>query len=206
LDIQSLGCIENNSETLKSDYHLNTTYLDRHADIIAACKLGDKQAQYRLYQLYSKAMYNICVRMLGERSLAEDALQEAFISAFNKLHTYEGRASFGAWLKRIVINKCLSHIKKQRIQFESLEDQTVEPIADTHQASSPPIDAQTIHEAIQSLPEGCRIVFTLYQLEGYDHKEISQIMKISVSTAKSQYHRAKKLLREKITSHSKNEP
>ncbi len=189
---------------IKQDYHLNTTYVNRHIEIIEACKMGDRQAQHRLYNLYSKAMFNICIRMLGERSLAEDALQEAFISAFRKLHTFEGRASFGAWLKRIVINKCLSHLKKQKIEFESLEDQTVEPVYEETHLDELPISMAEIHHAIKGLPEGCRVVFTLYLLEGYDHKEISQILDISVSTAKSQYHRAKKLLRQKLALNSRH--
>lgn len=183
---------------------MNTTYVNQHIEIIEACKMGDRQAQHRLYKLYSQAMYNICIRMLGDRSLAEDALQEAFISAFRKLHTFEGRASFGAWLKRIVINKCLSHLKKQKIEFESLEDQSVEPVYEENHVSEPVIDPVIIHQAIKELPEGCRVVFTLYLLEGYDHKEISQILDISVSTAKSQYHRAKKLLRQKLASISRD--
>lgn len=172
-----------------------------HAELIEACKSGDRQAQFRLYQLYAKTMFNICNRMLGSRSLAEDALQEAFISAFSKLHTFEGRASFGAWLKRIVINKCLTHLKRNPHHMASLDQVSIEDPAtvDGDQGfSMDEIEPGVVHDAIQELPEGCRVVFTLYLLEGYDHKEISQILDISVSTAKSQYHRAKKLLREKL--------
>ncbi|MEM6631299.1 MAG: RNA polymerase sigma factor [Bacteroidota bacterium] len=174
--------------------------MNTHADIIEACKTGDRQAQFRLYQLYSKAMFNICSRMLGNTSLAEDALQEAFISAFSKLHTYQGRASFGAWLKRIVINKCLSTIKKNRIQYESLEDHQyhIEDLVEELPKRESKIDPRKVHQAIKELPDGCRVIFTLYQMEGYDHKEISSILGITESTAKSQYHRAKKLLRKKL--------
>ena len=137
--------------------------------------------------------------MLGNSSLAEDALQEAFISAFSKLHTYQGRASFGAWLKRIVINKCLSAIKKQRIQYEPLEDYQLENLSDRElYVEGTTLEPRMIHQAIKELPDGCRVIFTLYQMEGYDHKEISSILGITESTAKSQYHRAKKLLRKKL--------
>ena len=188
---------------LKLNYPSKASYVNQHAEIIEACKTGDRQAQFRLYQLYSKAMYNICSRMLGNSSLAEDALQEAFISAFSKLHTYQGRASFGAWLKRIVINKCLSAIKKQRIQYEPLEDSQLENLPDRKTSiESSPIDPRLIHQAIKELPDGCRVIFTLYQLEGYDHKEISSILGITESTAKSQYHRAKKLLRKKLANYT----
>ena len=184
---------------LKLNYSSNAAYVNPHEDIIEACKSGDRQAQYRLYQLYSKAMFNICSRMLGNTAMAEDALQEAFVSAFSKLHTYQGRASFGAWLKRIVINKCLSLIKKQRIQFEPLEDHKLETIPDeVYYLEESRLNPSKIHKAIKELPEGCRVIFTLYQLEGYDHGEISSILGITESTAKSQYHRAKKLLRKKL--------
>ena len=181
---------------------MNTSYAHTHAEIIEACKLGDRQAQFLLYQLYSKTMYNICSRMLGNRSLAEDALQEAFISAFSKLHTFEGRSTFGAWLKRIVINKCLSHLKKNPFRYSELNEEITESIPLEEQSDGrtykEDIHAVEIHEAIKSLPEGCRVVFTLYLLEGYDHNEISEILNISVSTAKSQFHRAKKLLKSRL--------
>jgi RNA polymerase sigma factor (sigma-70 family) len=179
---------------------LSTTQLHIHTDLIEACKRGDRQAQFRLYKLYSKAMYNICLRMLGEVAAAEDALQEAFLNAFDKIHTFEGRASFGAWIKRIVINKCLSLLQRRKVILEPLEEHQAvqEPAVEDTGVTEAALDGSLIHEAIQSLPEGCRVIFTLYQLEGYDHQEISEILGVSVSTSKSQFHRAKKLLRKKL--------
>ncbi|MEL6672684.1 MAG: RNA polymerase sigma factor [Bacteroidota bacterium] len=169
--------------------------------MVEACKAGDRLAQSRLYKLYSRAMFNICTRILGDHAAAEDALQEAFVSAFRKIHSFEGRASFGAWLKRIVVNKCLSQVNRQKLFFEPLderlvEDKVDEPIGTVDLALTP----QRIQEAIKSLPEGCRVIFTLYQMEGYDHQEIAQILDVSVSTSKSQYHRAKKLLQARLSS------
>ena len=137
--------------------------------------------------------------MLGDTAAAEDALQEAFVNAFRKLHLFEGRSSFGAWLKRIVINKCLSHLNKKQLFTEPIDERIMEepdsgPAASYQYEFSP----EQVHQAIKSLPEGCRVIFTLYQLEGYDHQEIAQILRVSVSTSKSQYHRAKKLLRERL--------
>ena len=170
-----------------------------HQDLIHACRSGDRRAQFRLYQLYARAMYNVCTRILGDPDLAADALQEAFISAFQKLDAYEGRASFGAWLKRIVVNRCLSQLNRKTLFEEPLEDDIREQIPDEPlPVSAEEISSQRIHAAIKSLPEGCRVVFSLYQLEGYDHQEISEILDITVSTSKSQYHRAKKLLQEKL--------
>lgn len=170
-----------------------------HQDLIDACRSGDRLAQFRLYQLYARAMYNVCTRILGDPDLAADALQEAFISAFQKLDAYEGRASFGAWLKRIVVNRCLSQLNRKTLFEEPLEEWTHEQIpAEAAPGAVGEISSERIHAAIKSLPEGCRVVFSLYQLEGYDHQEISEILDISVSTSKSQYHRAKKLLQEKL--------
>ncbi len=172
-----------------------------HQDLINACRSGDRLAQFRLYQLYARAMYNVCTRMLGDPDMAADALQEAFISAFQKLDAYEGRASFGAWLKRIVVNRCLSQLNRKTLFEEPLEEATHGQLATEQQPASldlGEISSQRIHSAIKSLPEGCRVVFSLYQLEGYDHQEISEILDITVSTSKSQYHRAKKLLQEKL--------
>ena len=158
-------------------------------------------AQSRLYQLYSRAMYNICTRMLGDPAAAEDALQEAFVNAFRKLHLFEGRSSFGAWLKRIVINKCLSILNKKQLFTEPIDERVMqEPDGGGHDGGyAMDLTPTQVHEAIKGLPEGCRVVFTLYQLEGYDHQEIASILDVSVSTSKSQFHRAKKLLRERLT-------
>ncbi|MEM6345586.1 MAG: RNA polymerase sigma factor [Bacteroidota bacterium] len=167
-----------------------------------ACKSGDRNAQFRLYKLYSRAMFNICTRMLGDRAAAEDALQEAFVSVFTKLHTFQGRASLGAWMKRIVVNKCLSLLNRRTLFTESLDEQLHEVEDESSERdwaiTEADLSSERIHQAIKSLPEGCRVIFTLYQLEGYDHQEISEILGVSVSTSKSQFHRAKKLLKEKL--------
>ena len=147
-------------------------------------------------------MFNICTRILGDRAAAEDALQEAFISAFSKLHTFEGRASFGAWLKRITVNKCLSLVNKKKLFLEPLDERITEAEESADETYLGDIErslnGKKIYEAIKELPKGCRIIFTLYLLEGYDHQEISEILGVSISTSKSQYHRAKKLLQEKL--------
>jgi RNA polymerase sigma-70 factor (ECF subfamily) len=175
---------------------LEISYKNRHADIIDRCRGGDQKAYHEIYQLYSKAMFNICYRIIGEQELAEDMLQEAFVSAFRNIESYEGRASFGAWLKKIVVNKAISHLRKQRVEFEEFDDRLElsdgEPYDDTELA----LKVESVREAIQKLPKGFRVVFSLYLLEGYDHKEIAGIVGISESTSKSQYNRAKKKLRE----------
>lgn len=167
-----------------------------HAEIIDRCVKGDQRAFYEIYNLYSKAMFNICFRIIGNQEVAEDVLQEAFVNAFKNIRSYQRKATFGAWLKKIVVNKAISYLRKQQLEFVELENHK-EP------KNEPEVDdldlvmkVKTVRGAIQKLPNGFRIVFSLYLLEGYDHKEISEILDISESTSKSQYNRAKKKLRE----------
>jgi RNA polymerase sigma-70 factor (ECF subfamily) len=169
-----------------------------HGELIEECKLGNTKAQYQLYRLYSKAMYNVSYRVTGNANDAEDILQEAFTEAFLKLDTYRYESSFGAWLKRIVINKSINLLKKKKAsllftdgveEYEYVNDENVDWEDINFNVSS-------IMEAHAKLPEGYRLVFSLYLLEGYDHAEISSILNISESTSKSQLLRAKQKLKE----------
>jgi len=176
---------------------LAAAYQDIHREIIELSKTGNPRAQYQLYKLYSKAMFNICVRMLNSIEEAEDLLQESFTDAFMKLNSFRYESSFGAWLKRIVINKCINAINKKKIDLV-FPDQPVEPDTRVEEVdySGIDLDVQRIHHAVGKLPDGYRVIFSLYALEGYDHGEISQIMNISESTSKSQYLRAKQKIKE----------
>ena len=170
-----------------------------HQDLIDRSLKGDGIAQSKLYGLYSKAMYNVCLRITNNEDDTKDVMQEAFISAFQNLGSYKGEASFGAWLKRIVVNKAINHIKRKRVDFTELN-----PGRDEMQEEQPDLTneqeltVEKIKNAIVKLPDGYRLVFSLYLLEGYDHQEIAGILNISESTSKSQYNRAKKKLRELI--------
>lgn len=139
-------------------------------------------------------MFNICIRMVVNKSDAEDILQESFISAFNKIDSFREESTFGAWLKRIVINKSLNHIRKQKWSFESIDIKTIADEKDEILDISP----EKIHQSIKKLPEKARIVLNLYLVEDYKHKEIAEMLGISESTSKSQYVRAKHLLKQEI--------
>ncbi len=162
-----------------------------------ACK-GDAEAQSHLYHQYSKAMFNICTRMTGNHTDAEDLLQESFLIAFKQLHQLKVADQFGGWLKRIVINECIRFSKKS-FYWEEWDNDTMNEMADEEMAWWKTIDFSIIHKAIKGLPEGCRQVFTLYVLEDFPHREIAASLGISESTSKSQYHRAKQLLKQRIT-------
>jgi RNA polymerase sigma factor (sigma-70 family) len=170
-----------------------------HDDLIARCKAGDRGAYYRIYKLYSRSMYNVSFRITGREEDAEDALQEAFISAFRSLASYRADATFGAWLKRIVVNKSINVLKKRRYELLP-EDADWEMVEEEVAADyKEGLTVERVKKAIEELPDGYRTVLSLYLLEGYDHQEIAEIMGISQSTSKSQLNRAKGKLREKLT-------
>lgn len=176
-----------------------------HDDLIARCRNGDPRAFRRLYDLYSKAMFNTAFRITGDADDAGDVLQEAFISAFQNLDRYRHDATFGSWLKRIVINKAINHIRKRRttpLPDDAEWDVPDEPeiLVEANEGT-----VERIRGAIEQLPDGYRTVLTLYLMEGYDHQEISEIMGISVSTSKSQLNRAKARLKEILTSSHERE-
>ncbi len=173
-------------------------YKNIHQDIIDRCKAGEQKAQFQLYKLYYKAMYNTCLRIVNDSLEAEDIMQESFLKAFEKIDFYKGEVSFGAWLKRIVINHSLDELRKRKLETNSMEDSVYE-IKDEGERKNEDeeeISAKTeeIREEIQKLPDGYRIVVSLYLVEGYDHDEISEILNISSSTSRSQFARAKKKL------------
>lgn len=176
-----------------------------HDELIERCRKGDSRAFRRLYELYSKAMYNTALRITGDSDDAGDVLQEAFISAFNNLDRYRHDATFGSWLKRIVINKAINRIRKRRtvaLPEDAEWDVPDEPEIEIEVGEE---TVRRIREAIGQLPDGYRTVLSLYLIEGYDHQEISEIMGVSVSTSKSQLNRAKARLKEMLTTRHERE-
>lgn len=167
--------------------------IELQAPLISASKRNDADAQKKLYDTHVRAMFGTCLRMLGQREDAQDVLQESFVAAFRGIQNFNGQSTFGAWLKRIVINKCINHLNRKNILVfdetagknagEGLEfDDDLE------------IDIERIKKAIDGLPVGCRTVFVMKVMEGFDHKEIAEVTGISVGTSKSQYSRARQLL------------
>lgn len=162
-----------------------------HQDLIAGSLRGDNRARYQLYQLYSKAMFNVCFRMMNNREEAEDMLQEAFVTAFQKLDTFRNESGFGTWLKTIVVRTCINALNKRKLELHLTDDmQRYEQAGEEPEESL--YTTQDILEAMRQLPEGGRVIFSLYLLEGYDHAEIASILNITESTSKSQYMRAKR--------------
>jgi RNA polymerase sigma factor (sigma-70 family) len=181
----------------QGDNSLDQSGLHVHDELIARCREGDRDAHYKLYKLYSKAMFNVGYRITRSEQDAEDVLQEAFISAFRNLEKYRGDATFGAWLKRIVVNKAINALNKNKHetipdddeQWDVAEEETVSEYREG-------LTVERVRLGIEKLPDGYRTVLSLYLLEGYDHQEIGQILGISESTSKSQLNRARSKLKE----------
>jgi RNA polymerase sigma-70 factor (ECF subfamily) len=136
--------------------------------------------------------------MMHNQAEAEDLLQESFAEAFLKLDSFRFESSFGAWLKRIVVNKCINHLKKRRAQLVYTEHIPETDLEEERELDPDDMDVKRIYKAMEKLPDGYRVIFSLYLLEGYDHGEIAQILGISESTSKSQFSRAKQKIKEII--------
>ncbi|MCB9288552.1 MAG: sigma-70 family RNA polymerase sigma factor [Lewinellaceae bacterium] len=162
-------------------------------ELIEGCLSNDRRAQKELYDRYSRAMYTVAYRITNDFDLANDVLQEAFLKAFRALPGFRRESTLGAWIKTIVLRTALSKVKR-RPRFEPLEQHPDEDAIDWgHQ-----IDIDYLERAIQALPEGYRMVFVLIEVEGYSHKEVADLMGISVGTSKSQLFYAKKRLRQAL--------
>ena len=169
--------------------------------LIEACKKGDQTAQFEIYKLYYKAMYNAALRILKDNYEAEDVMQEAFLNAFTKLDMYKGEVAFGAWLKKIVVNKCLTQLKKNN-RFQEVKLEVVERGLESEEDTESKdyldysaVKANKVIETMEKLKENYRLVLTLSLIEGYDNNEISEIMKISNENCRTTISRAKNKLR-----------
>ena len=172
--------------------------------MVRLCKRGNTKAQFKLYKLYSKAMFNVAVRMTGDSELAQDVLQDAFIKAFYELHRLNDERAFGGWLKRIVINRCIDVMRKERFFIKNLEtvsDQHFEIMDEVNDDFEP----EMVHHFIKKLPDGARQILVLRALEGYKHAEIGEQLGVSESTVKTQFFRAKQLLAKMIGEANENE-
>jgi len=168
--------------------------MDANFELIEACKKGSKSAFENVYKLYSQAMFSVSLRVTNNREESEDILQESFLSAFQNIQQYRGEASFGSWLKRIVINKSIDVVKKRRLKFTSINDIDLVEDNTSEEENENDYSIETINKAVQQLPDGFRTVLTLFLFEDYSHKEIAEMLGISENTSKTQYLRARKKL------------
>jgi len=180
---------------------LETVYVDKHYALVAECKQGSKKACFELYRLYSKAMLNIAFRIVGSVDEAEDVLQEAFLDAFNRIKDFRQETTFGLWLKQIVVHRAINLLRKRRLEMIELGEDQLDNIPDEEPEDDEEVQLQVaqVKEAMKKLPEGYRVVLSLYLLEGYDHEEIGQILNISENTSRTQFLRAKRKLYDILT-------
>jgi len=179
---------------MKAGHNLEAVYIDKHYNLVVECKQGSKKACYELYQLYAKAMLNVAFRIVGNIAEAEDVLQEAFVDAFAKLKDFRQDTTFGLWLKQIVINRSINLLRKRKLELVELDGEQLENLADEAAEDEDEIKYQAarVKDTIMELPDGYRLVISLYLLEGYDHEEIGQILNISENTSRTQFLRAKR--------------
>lgn len=141
-------------------------------------------------------MFNTALRIMGDRGHAEDMLQVSFVRVFHNLHRFRGDSTLGSWIKRVVVNQCLTEIKRRKLEFDNIENIQVMEVSEEIGDCS--YTVEKIKSAMMELPDGYRAVFSLYLLEGYDHSEISEMLSISEATSKSQLSRAKSKVRELV--------
>lgn len=163
------------------------------ADLVEACKLNDRRAQRHLFEKYKDAMFTTAYRIVNDYDHASDVLQESFIKVFKNIDSFKGYSAIGAWIKTIVVRTAIRKIKFES-RFESLDHKA----HDTPVEWSDELTGFYLDKAIRSLPDGFRTVFLLVEVEGYKHKEVAELLKISENTSKSQLHHAKKNLRKKL--------
>ena len=164
------------------------------SQLIENCIKGERKSQKALYDLYSSKMYSICLRYSKNQMDAEDVLQEGFVKLFKNLHRFRGEGSFDGWVRRIFVNTAIEHIRRKSLNTtvgEGLENS----VADKQQNALDNLYEKDIIKSSQTLSDGYRTVFNLYAIDGYSHKEIATKLGITESTSKSQFSRAKALLR-----------
>lgn len=167
--------------------------------LIEECKSNNKRAQIELYRKYNQAMYNIAMRLLKNPDNADDVIQESFLSAFKNIHQFKGEVTFGAWLKKIVIHKCLNFLKKKELDVITLDEShvfNIEKEDNDNWEFDSSIVLEDVKKNIDKLPDKYKFVLMLYLIEGYDHEEISEVLNISVIASRTQLMRGKTKLRQ----------
>src|ERR1700744_1300803 len=167
-----------------------------HDELVERCKKGDTRAFSAIYQKYAKAMYNTSLRIVNHTGDAEDVVQEAFTDAFRSLEDFSYKSTFGAWLKRIVINKSINQLRKRKMDLIDIEKTNVGNVAEEDGPDEQDVQMkiEDIKKAVALLPNGYRTVLTLYLFEGYDQEEIAEILGVTHATVRTQYMRAKQKL------------
>ncbi len=177
---------------------MEAVFTDKHYNLVVECKQGSKKACYELYRLYAKAMLNVAFRIVGNVGEAEDILQESFLDAFNRIKDFRQETTFGLWLKQIVVSRSINLLRKRKVEWVEISEEQTDYLTDEGDDEEEDIlyKVAIVKEAMKELPEGYRLVISLYLLEGYDHEEIGQILNITENTSRTQFLRARRKLSE----------
>ena len=166
--------------------------------LVEKCIEGDNRAQKKLFDLFAPKLFGVCLRYMKDHNLAQDTLQDGFVKIFTKLSDYNGKGSFEGWMRRIVVNTCLDQLRKdQKLKMNTSIDDVSFLVKDNHWIEEE-LTAKDLLKLVESLPDGYRVVFNMFAIEGYSHKEIAEQLNISENTSKSQFSRAKSHLRRKL--------
>jgi len=166
--------------------------------LVKKCIEGDNRAQKKLFDLFAPKLFGVCLRYMKDHDLAQDTLQDGFVKIFTKLSDYNGKGSFEGWMRRITVNTCLDQLRKdQKLKVNTPIDDVSFLVKDNHWIEEE-LTAKDLLKLVESLPDGYRVVFNMFAIEGYSHKEIAEQLNISENTSKSQFSRAKSHLRKKL--------
>lgn len=176
------------------------TNLIFNTDLVEQCKANNRQAQLKLYRQYADGMFCVAMRFVKNEDDAEDVLQESFIKAFQKLEQFSGEVTFGAWLKRIVINKCLDFLKSKKVAFVELKEHTVRIADENDWTVADEVTADEAMQAMERLPDKYRYVVQMYLVEGLDHTEISGVLGLTETACRTRLMRGKGMLKELLKS------
>ena len=166
--------------------------------LVEQCKQNNRKAQMALYSQYCEGMFVIANRYMKDTAAAEDAMQDAFIKAFSKIHQYKGDVTFGAWLKRIVINTCLDQIKARKVDMYAINEEVLAQADEDDWQVDDETSVEEIMQAIDELPQQYKVVVKMFLLEGYDHAEISDVLGISESASRTNLYRGKQKLQQTL--------
>ena len=166
--------------------------------LIAGCKKGNRLAQRELYDKYAPRMLAVCIRYVNDRETARDLLQEGFIKVFTCIDSYSGLGSFKGWVRKVFVNGALEYLRKTDVLREATDLDNAPELVQPEASVLSNISAAELMKMIQQLPAGFRAVFNLFAIEGYSHREISEMLKITESTSRSQYTRARQMLQKQI--------
>lgn len=180
------------TETLKLKVNIE------EKNLIRRCKKGDSKAQFELYNRYYKAMYNTSLRILTDTAEAEDVMQEAFITAFDKIETFSGERSFGGWLKKIVVNRALDALRKRKIHLEEIDERSTSIIDDDEDQEKTLDKVAVIKRVLANMSEPHRVLITMHLFEGYPHEVIAEMLNMKHGAVRTGYARAKKKLQEEL--------